>query len=254
MYVEIKKLDGMNTVVITVNREKALNALNQNVLKDLDRAFDEAAKIQNLRCVILTGAGQKAFVAGADIDFMKDMTQEQARDFSCYGSKIFRKIEIFPAPVIGAVNGYALGGGMELALACDFRLASENAVFGLPEPGLGIIPGWGGMQRLIRSIPVGKAKEMVYSSERIDAAKALGLGLVNAVVPAEQLLDSAAAIARRIEKNAPQAIENAKKAMNEGNDMDIQSSLDMETALFPDTFGSAEQVGRMEAFMNKSKK
>lgn len=252
MYVEIKKLEGMNTVILTVCREKSLNALNQEVLKDLDQAFNEIGNIEGLRCVILTGSGKKAFVAGADIEFMKDMPQEQARDFSYYGSKIFRKIEAFPVPVIGAVNGYALGGGMELALACDFRLASENAVFGLPELGLGIIPGWGGMQRLMRSIPVGKAKEIVYSSERIDAAKALELGLVNAVVPAEQLLDSAAAIAKRIEKNAPQAVGNAKKAMNEGIDMDIQASLDMETALFPDTFGSDQQVGRMEAFLNKS--
>lgn len=253
-FVEIKKLEECQAVVVTVTREKALNALNQSVLKDLDKAFDEIKELSDVRSVILTGAGKKSFVAGADIDFMKDMAKEKAWDFSDFGSKVFRKIETFPLPVIGAVNGYALGGGLELALSCDFRVASENALFAFPEPGLGIIPGWGGTQRLMRSIPVGKAKEMIYSCERIDAAKALELGLVNSVVPVDQLLDHAAGIAKRIAKNAPQAVANAKKSMNQGINVSIEAGLEIETSLFPDTFETEEQVGRMDAFLNKSKK
>jgi len=253
-YVKVEKLEDVNAVIVTVSRERALNALNQDVLAELDRVFEELKKDDKIRSVILTGAGVKAFVAGADIDYMKDMTKEQAGDFSDYGSKIFRRIETFPVPVIAAVNGYALGGGCELALACDFRVASDNAVFGLPELGLGIIPGWGATQRLMRSIPVGKAKEMIYSSERINAAKALELGLVNSVVPVEQLMEHAAGIAKRIARNAPQAVANAKKAMNDGINESIEGGLEIETALFPDTFNSDEQVGRMEAFLNKSKK
>jgi len=252
-FIEVKRLEDCGAVVVTVAREEMRNALNQEVLKELDRVFDEVAGMEEVRSVILTGAGQKSFVAGADIGYMKNMSKEQAKAFSDYGSKVFRKIETAQVPVIAAVNGYALGGGMELALACDFRVASENAVFGLPELGLGIIPGFGGTQRLMRCIAVGKAKEMIYTGERIDAVKAMELGLVNSVVPIDGLMEHAARIAKRIAKNAPLAVAAAKKAMNWGIDEGIEDGLEIETTLFPETFGSEDQVNRMEAFVNKSK-
>lgn len=253
-YVKIEKLEDVNAVLVTVSREKALNALNNDVLKDIESAFNEVEKNYNVSSVILTGEGKKSFVAGADIAHMKDLNKAEAEEFSRYGSEVFRKIEQFHIPVIGAVNGYALGGGLELALACDFRVASENAMFAFPEVGLGIIPGFGGTQRLMRTISVGKAKEMIFSCERIDAVKALEVGLVNSVVPVEGLIDHAKMIAKRIAKNSVEAVETAKKAMNKGIDESMDEGLNTETTFFPDCFETDEQRNRMEAFVNKSKK
>lgn len=252
-FVTVERNEENQVAIVTVTREKALNALNQEVLKELSEAFDQVEKY-NIKSVILTGVGDKSFVAGADIAAMKDMTKEQAKEFSAYGSAVFRRIETFPVPVIGAINGFALGGGLELALACDFRVASENAIFGLPELSLGIIPGFGGTQRLMRTITVGRAKEMLYTSERITADIALKLGLVNSIVPIEALREHALSIAKRIAKNAPDAVASAKKAMNGGIDVKVEEGLEIETILFPDTFGSDEQLGRMETFLNRGKK
>ena len=166
------EVDG-HVAVITINRPKALNALNEDVLKDIEAAFD-AVDLSEIRAIILTGAGEKSFVAGADIAAMSVMTKEQGND-------IFRKIETFPVPVIAAVNGFALGGGNELAMSCDIRICSDNALFGQPEVGLGITPGFGGTQRLARLIGPGKAKEMVFASRNIKADEAYRVGLVNAV-------------------------------------------------------------------------
>lgn len=242
-----------NTVILTVSRERALNALNLDVLNELDGAFD-IIDTEKTRAVIITGAGKKSFVAGADIGLMKNFTKEQAKDFTLFGSGIFRKIETFPVPVIAAVNGYALGGGLELAMACDFRVASENAIFGLPETGLGIIPGFGGTQRLMRLIPVGKAKEMIYGGTRIDAAEALQIGLVNSVVSLEELMEHAYKLAGRIAKNAPGAVEIAKQVMNQGADERMGAALTIESESFVHCFEKEEQVERMTAFLGKANK
>lgn len=249
-YIDIQQEEDF--LIITISRMSAMNALNYEVLEELKESFQNI-EIDLIKCVILTGAGRKAFVAGADIGAMEKLTKNQARDFSSFGSGVFRLIETFPVPVIAAVNGYALGGGLELALACDLRIASENAVFGLPELGFGIIPGFGGTQRLMRTIPAGRAKEMIYTSKRIDSTKALHLGLVNAVYQMDELLDQARMIARRISKNAANAIRLAKKAMNDGTDERIILGLNLESNLFAECFENEEQTSRMKAFLEKPK-
>ncbi|HCC00071.1 MAG TPA: enoyl-CoA hydratase, partial [Ruminococcaceae bacterium] len=173
--------------IVTIDREKALNALNTQVLSDLEAVFD-SVPLDKTRCLIVTGAGQKSFVAGADIAEMSTKTRAEGQTFSAKGNEVFRKIESFPIPIIAAVNGFALGGGCELSLSCDIRLASENAMFGQPEVGLGITAGFGGTQRLARTIGVGKAKELLYSCRNVKAPEALSVGLVNAVYPADQLM------------------------------------------------------------------
>ncbi|MGN1276534.1 MAG: enoyl-CoA hydratase-related protein, partial [Floccifex sp.] len=175
---------------ITINRPRALNALNSQVLEELNATLD-AVDLDAIRCLILTGAGEKSFVAGADIGEMSTLTKEEGEAFGKKGNDIFRKIETFPIPVIAAINGFALGGGCEIAMSCDIRICSENAVFGQPEVGLGITPGFGGTQRLARVVPVGIAKQMIYTARNIKADEAYRIGLVNAVYPLEELLPAA---------------------------------------------------------------
>ena len=177
-------------LTLILNRSESLNALNAQVLDDLSAVLD-AVDLDTVRCLIFTGAGEKAFAAGADIAAMADMTPEEAAAFSRRGNEVFRRIETFPLPTIAAVNGYALGGGCELAMACDMRLCSETAVFGQPEVTLGITPGFGGTQRLMRLVGMGKAKELIFSARNVKAPKALEIGLVNAVYPPEELLPAA---------------------------------------------------------------
>ncbi|WOC33172.1 MULTISPECIES: enoyl-CoA hydratase-related protein [Caproicibacterium] len=238
--------------VITIDREKALNALNPEVLADLEAVVD-AIDADKTRCVVITGAGQKAFVAGADIGAMSTMTPDEGRAFSAKGNAVFRKIEKLPMPVIAAVNGFALGGGCELSLSCDIRIAADNAVFGQPEAGLGITPGFGGTQRLARTIGVGKAKEMIYAARNIKAEEALRVGLVNAVYPAEQMLEEAMKLAERIAGNAPIAVRQCKKAINMGLQMDIDSAVAFEPELFAACCGTADQKNAMTAFCEKRK-
>ncbi len=238
--------------VITIDREKALNALNDDVLNDLEKAVD-AIDANATRCVIITGAGKKAFVAGADIAAMSNMTKDEGRAFSARGNAVFRKIEKLPVPVIAAVNGFALGGGCELSLSCDIRLASENAVFGQPEAGLGITPGFGGTQRLARTIGVGKAKELIYACRNIKAQEALQVGLVNAVYPADQLMDEALKLAERISGNAPIAVRQCKKAINLGLQLDIDSATALEPELFGACCDTKDQKNAMTAFCEKRK-
>ncbi|MFV0364168.1 MAG: enoyl-CoA hydratase-related protein [Suipraeoptans sp.] len=253
-YVKIEKLDDVNAALVTISREKALNALNNDVLKDIDTAFDEVEKSYDVSSVIITGEGDKSFVAGADIAHMRDLNKKDAQEFSRFGSEVFSRIENFPIPVIAAINGYALGGGLELAIACDFRIASENALFACPEVGLGIIPGFGGTQRLMRVISVGKAKEMIYSGERIDASKAKEIGLVNAKVTSAELIEYTKTIAKRIAKNSLNAVKIAKKAMNDGAGRPIVEGISIETMIYPNCYETKDQVERMTAFVNKSKK
>jgi enoyl-CoA hydratase len=235
---------------ITINREKALNALNTEVLNQLDRVLDEI-NLEEIRCIILTGAGEKAFVAGADIKEMSSLSQVEGEAFGKRGNEIFRKLEQFAVPVICAVNGYALGGGCELALSCDFRICSENAMFGQPEVGLGIIPGFGGTQRLSKAVGVGMAKQMIYTGKSINANEALRIGLVNEVHPVESLMDAAIKIAERIMRNAPIAIASCKKAINLGDDLPIEKGLELEAKLFGACFTTEDQKEGMAAFLEK---
>lgn len=238
--------------IMTINRPKALNALNEDVLKDLGAAFD-AVNLDEIRVVILTGAGEKSFVAGADIAAMSTMTKAEGEAFGKFGNDVFRKIEIFPVPVIAAVNGFALGGGNELAMSCDIRICSENAVFGQPEVGLGITPGFGGTQRLARLIGPGKAKEMVYGGRNIKADEAYRVGLVNAVYPQEELMAAAKKLASGIAKNAPIAVRNCKKAINDGLEVDMDQAIVVEEKLFGDCFETEDQKEGMAAFLEKRK-
>lgn len=238
--------------LITIDREKALNALNPDVLNDLEAVID-AIDLEATRCVVITGAGSKSFVAGADIGAMSTMTKEEGRAFSAKGNAVFRKIEKLQVPVIAAVNGFALGGGCELSLSCDIRIASENALFGQPEAGLGITPGFGGTQRLARTIGVGKAKEMIYACRNIKAEEALQAGLVNAVYPADQLMDEAMKLAGKIARNAPIAVRQCKKAVNLGLQMDIDSAVTLESELFGFCCDTQDQKNAMTAFCEKRK-
>lgn len=245
------ELDGY-VGIMTINRPKALNALNEEVLKDIEAAFD-AVDLSATRVVILTGAGEKSFVAGADIAAMSTMTKAEGESFGKFGNDIFRKIETFPIPVIAAVNGFALGGGNELAMSCDIRICSENAAFGQPEVGLGITPGFGGTQRLARIIGVGKAKEMVYGARNIKADEAYRLGLVNAVYPQEELMAAAKKLAQTIAKNAPIAVRNSKKAMNDGLQVDMDQAIVIEEKMFGACFETEDQKEGMTAFLEKRK-
>lgn len=239
--------------IVTINRPKALNALNEEVLRDLEATFDSIDQ-EATRVVILTGAGDKSFVAGADIAAMSNMTKEEGEKFGAFGNAIFRKIETFPLPVIAAINGFALGGGNELAMSCDIRLASDNALFGQPEVGLGITPGFGGTQRLMRVIgSMSKAKELLYVGGNIKADEALALGLVSGVYPQEELMPAAIKMATKIAANAPIAVRLSKRAMNEGIEVKMDEAIALEARLFGDCFETADQKEGMGAFLEKRK-
>ena len=240
------------TGIITINREKALNALNSQVLDELNTTLD-AVNLDEVRCLILTGAGTKSFVAGADIGEMSTLTKAEGEAFGKKGNDVFRKIETFPIPVIAAVNGFALGGGCEISMSCDIRICSDNAVFGQPEAGLGITPGFGGTQRLARLVGAGMAKQMIYTARNIKADEAYRIGLVNAVYTQEELLPAAEKMAAGIAKNAPIAVRNCKKAINEGLDLDMDAAVALEEKLFGDCFESEDQKYGMAFFLNKNK-
>jgi enoyl-CoA hydratase len=240
------------TATVTINRPKALNALNEEVLTDLKTVFENIDK-ETVRAIIVTGAGEKSFVAGADIGAMSKMTKAEGEAFGKFGNDIFRMIETFPIPVIAAVNGFALGGGNELAMSCDIRICSENALFGQPEVGLGITPGFGGTQRLARIVGVGKAKEILYTASNIKADEAYRIGLVNAVYPQEELLAAAQKLASKIARNAPIAVRNSKKAVNDGLQVDMDKAIVVEEKLFGDCFETADQLEGMGAFLEKRK-
>ena len=228
---------------ITINREKALNALNSQVLDELDSTLD-AVDLDVVRCLILTGA---------DSGEMSTLTKAEGEAFGKKGNDVFRKLETFPIPVIAAVNGFALGGGCEISMSCDIRICSENAVFGQPEVGLGITPGFGGTQRLARLVGAGMAKQMIYTARNIKADEALRIGLVNAVYPAEELMAQAEKMAAGIAKNAPIAVRNCKKAINEGLDVDMDKAVVIEEKLFGDCFETEDQKYGMAFFLDKNK-
>ena len=252
---EYKKLiiqDNGAVRVIKINNPEALNALNTAILKELDAAFTEVAEDNGILAVVLTGEG-RAFVAGADISEMKSKNAIEGEIFGKLGASVFRKIELLPKPVIAVVNGFALGGGCELAMSCDIRLASAKAKFGQPEVGLGITPGFSGTQRMPRLIGMGKAKELIYTADIIDAAEAYRIGLVNHVYEPEALMEEAMKMAEKIASKAPIAVKNSKEAINRGIQTDMDSAVAIEAYLFGLCFASEDQKEGMTAFFEKRK-
>ena len=237
---------------ITMNRPKALNALNSEVLDELDKCLDEIKANNDLRVLIITGEG-RSFIAGADIKEMSDLGGLEAKAFGNKGLSVFRKIETLPIPVIAAVNGFALGGGCELAMSCDIRIASNKALFGQPEVGLGLIPGFGGTQRLQRLVGQGWAKYIIYSAENIKADKALEIGLVQDVVEVEELEERVNTLAETIAKQAPIAVKLAKEAINQGAQVDIDQAMRIEENAFGLVFTTEDKNIGTQAFINKEK-
>ena len=238
--------------ILTIDRPKALNALNSTVLDELDAALD-AVDLDTVRCLILTGSGEKSFVAGADIGEMSSLTKAEGEAFGKKGNDVFRKLETLPIPVIAAVNGFALGGGCEISMSCDIRICSDNAMFGQPEVGLGITPGFGGTQRLARLVSPGMAKQLIYTARNIKADEALRIGLVNAVYPLAELMPAAKKMAAGIAKNAPIAVRNCKKAINEGLEVGMDEAIVIEEKLFGDCFETEDQKYGMAFFLDKNK-
>jgi len=235
---------------ITLNRPKALNALNTETLRELDAAVSAAGKDENVKVVVITGEG-RAFVAGADISQMKGLTVQEGRDMTILGQEVFAGIENLDKPVIAAVNGFALGGGCELAMACDIRVASDKAKFGQPEVNLGIIPGYGGTQRLPRLVGKGAAKYLIFTGEMISAEEAFRIGLADKVVPAEELMDSVISLAKVIMSKAPISIKMAKHAINNGLNVDLKSGVAYEAEAYTTTFSTEDRVEGMSAFLEK---
>lgn len=240
--------------IVTINRPKALNALNSETLKDLDTVVADLEKDKDIYAVILTGAGEKSFVAGADISEMKDLNEEQGKEFGILGNNVFRRLEKLDKPVIAAISGFALGGGCELAMSCDIRIASVKAKFAQPEVGLGITPGFGGTQRLPRIVGAAKAKELIYTGDIINAEEALRIGLVNKVVPLESLLDEAKALANKIAENAPIAVKLCKDAIDRGMQVSIDEAILVEAEDFGKCFSTEDQKEGMTAFVEKRAK
>ena len=241
-----------NVAVLTIDRPKALNALNSAVLEELD-AVISAIDLDAVRALVITGSGDKSFVAGADIGEMSTLTKAEGEAFGKKGNDVFRKIETLPIPVIAAVNGFALGGGNELAMSCDIRICSDNAVFGQPEVGLGITPGFGGTQRLARLVSHGMAKQLIYSGRNIKADEAKRIGLVNEIYTQEELLPAALKLAATIAKNAPIAVRACKKAINEGLEKGVDDALVLEEGLFGSCFETHDQVEGMNCFLSREK-
>ncbi|HEY6037953.1 MAG TPA: enoyl-CoA hydratase-related protein [Kofleriaceae bacterium] len=239
---------------ITIDREKALNALSSVVMAELVLAAAEVEADPSVRVVTLTGAGPKAFVAGADISEMSQMTPEQAGSFVKNGSRVGTAIETSKKPWIAAVNGFAFGGGCELALCCDFIYASETAAFGQPEVKLGVIPGLGGTQRLARRVGVAKAKELCMTGDTIDAKEALRIGLADAVVPAAELMPKVIALAERIAANGPHAVAEVKRLVHEGQSLGLEAALAAEQAAFAACFATEDQKEGMAAFLAKPRR
>lgn len=244
----VEKNEGVCTVKI--NNPQTLNSLNAEVLADLEHAFDQIKDDDEIQIVVLTGEG-KAFVAGADIAYMSKLNPEEAKKFSEDGSRLFRKIETLNKVVIAAVNGYALGGGCELAMACDIRVASIKAKFGQPEVGLGIIPGFSGTQRLARLVGMGIAKELIFTGGHIDAEEAYRIGLVNKVTEKDNLMEETYKMVDKIKSNSRVALKYAKESINRGTETDIETGIAYESNMFGLCFSSEDQKEGMNAFIEK---
>jgi len=250
-FIDIEVANYIGT--ITVNRPEALNAMNTILIAELQETMDECIDNDDIGVIVITGAGEKAFVAGADIKAMQTMSGRQALEFSREGQEMTMVIENSPKPVIAAINGFALGGGCEIALACDMRIASQNARFSQPEVALGIIPGWGGTQRLPRLIGKGRAIEMIVGGAMIDADEALRIGLVNHVVPQSELMEKVQYLAKSILKNGPAAVGAALKSIHKGFNESLENGLDIELNAFAELFETDEQREGTTAFVEKRK-
>ncbi|MCM1532613.1 MAG: short-chain-enoyl-CoA hydratase [Bacteroides sp.] len=236
--------------IVTLNRPQELNSLNSELLSELDFAMADAAGDSQIKVIIITGEG-KAFAAGADISQMAEMNAVEGKSFGAFGSEVFRRIETLNKPVIAAVNGYALGGGCELAMACDIRIGSSKAKVGQPETNLGITPGFSGTQRLARIVGIGRAKEMIYTGDPITAEEAYRIGLFNKVTEPEQLMDTALQMAGKIAAKAPLAVQYAKEAINQGTETDIDAGIALEANLFGMCFSTQDQKEGMKAFLER---
>ncbi|MBQ7702802.1 MAG: enoyl-CoA hydratase/isomerase family protein [Firmicutes bacterium] len=250
MYETLKYEVNGNIAIVTISREQALNALNRQVLEDLDKVLDVIKADRDLRGLVITGAG-RSFVAGADIAAMSTMNEEEGFQFGVFGAGVFRKIELLDIPVVAAVNGFALGGGCELAMSTDYIVASEKAKFGQPEAGLGITPGFGGTQRLARKIGESKAKELIFSARVIGAQEAYELGIADKLVAPEELMDVVMALMASFAKNAPIAVANCKRAIDEGYQLDIDGGVRVENKYFGKCFATEDQKEGMAAFLGK---
>ncbi len=240
-------------LVVTINRERALNALNKETIGELQQLFSFHWTDDTVRCVLLTGAGEKAFVAGADITELADVDVRSGTELSARGLYLMKSIQNFPKPVIAAINGFALGGGCELAMACDIRLASEKAKMGQPEVNLGIIPGYGGTQRMPRLVGKGKALQLILTGEIISAQEAYRIGLVDELYPPDQLMAKAMEMAELICAKAPMAVSAAKECINRGLDINLTAGCDLEKATFGSICGTGDKNEGMEAFLEKRK-
>ena len=252
MYQHLKIEERGAVALLTISAPKSLNALNSKILNEIGDylgSFD----CGRFRCLIVTGDGEKSFVAGADISEMAGLSASEGEAFGKRGARVFRMLETLPVPVIAAVNGFALGGGCELAMACDIRICSDNARFGQPEVGLGIIPGFSGTVRLARLVGMGIAKQLIYTGKAIKADEAMRIGLVNAVVPQAELMDKAMELANQIAANAPLAVKAAKLCINDEYDMDADAAIQNESVIFGRCFLTEDQKQGMKAFLEKGK-
>ena len=245
------EVDDNSIGTLTINKERAMNTLSLETIKELKQFTESELLGSNLKVLIITGAGRKAFVAGADIGQMKEMTREQFEEYCNLGHDTFNALQQAPFPVIAAVNGYALGGGCELAVACDIRIASDNAKVGFPETKLGLFPCWGGSQRVTRLMGIGKAKELIFTGEMITAENALEIGLVDKVVPKDELMAEVGKIAQMIASNSPLAVKFAKDVINKGSEMDLPDALSFELKNGLECFDSDDRLEGMSAFMEK---
>ena len=248
----IKYEEDNSIGILTINRPKALNALNSQVLEEIEKTLDSIDQTK-VKALIITGSGEKSFVAGADIGEMSKLSKKEAQAFGKKGNDVFRKLEQFPIPTIAAINGFALGGGCEISMSCDIRICSDNAIFGQPEVGLGITPGFGGTQRLARLVGVGMAKQMIFTGQTIKANEALRIGLVNEVIPQNELMDRAKKMAQTIAKNIAYSVKNSKEAINDGLQVDIDKAIEIEEKLFGDCFETEGQRVAMDNFLHKGK-
>jgi len=248
-YIQVEKKEDI--AIVRINRPEKLNAMNIEVIKEMGIVMDELDKDDAVKAVVITGAGEKAFSAGADIEYMSKISPLEAEEYALTGHATLNKIENLKKPVIAAVNGYALGGGCELALSCDIRIASKNAAMGQPEVTIGICPGWGGTQRLMRIIGPARAKELIFTGKKIRADEALQMGLVNKVTELAELMDECTSIAKQIAKNSSIAVRVSKTLLNKGMDSDINTGLKLEIFGWSLCFTHKDREERMTAFVQK---
>ena len=251
MFINKRIIDQIG--ILTIDRQDSLNAMNPDVLKELDQSVKEFISDEDLGVIIITGAGEKAFIAGADIKLMKDLDTKGGLEFGKLGQEVTMTIEDSPKPVLAAINGFALGGGCEISMACHVRYASENAIFAQPEVKLGLIPGWGGTQRLPRIVGMGNATELIIGGHMIDAKEALRIGLVNKIFPLDHLMEETINFAKEILKNGPDCIAESLRCINNSAGHSLMEGLDIEVEAFSELFGTDETTEGLNAFVDKRK-